>query len=134
MALEPLPDLLLEPLVRNALLEDLGRAGDITTDAVIPPDLKWRGVLAARQTGTIAGLDLARLAFHALDPSVVFEARIKDGASVKPQDTIATISGSARAIITGERVALNFLCHLSGIATATHNLVAAVKPHKARIC
>jgi nicotinate-nucleotide pyrophosphorylase (carboxylating) len=133
MTLTPLPDILLEPIVRNALAEDLGRAGDITTDAVIPADLIWQGALVARQPGVIAGLDLARLAFHTLDPSVIFEPHIKDGAAVKPKDKIATIKGKARAIITGERVALNFLSHLSGIATATHNLVEAVKPHKGRI-
>jgi nicotinate-nucleotide pyrophosphorylase (carboxylating) len=131
--LAPLPDILLESLVCNALAEDLGRAGDITTDAVIPADLKWRGALVTRQPGVIAGVDLARLAFHALDLSVVFEPRIKDGARAKPKDVIATVTGPARAIITGERVALNFLCRLSGIATATRALVDAVKPHKARI-
>src|SRR5262249_6911981 len=119
---------------RNALAEDLGRAGDITTEAVIPADLKWRGVFAARQPGVVAGLDLARLAFHVLDPSVVFEPRVKDGDAIKPKDILASGSGPGWAIITGERVALNFMSRLSGIATATNNLVQAVKPHKVRIC
>jgi len=134
MTLSPVPDLLLEPLVRGALAEDLGRAGDITTDAVIPAHHKWHGLLVARQAGVIAGLDLARLAFHLLDPSVVFEPKMNDGERVAPKDIVASMSGNARAIITGERVALNFLCRLSGIATATRQLVDAVKPHKARIC
>ena len=134
MALEALHDLLLEPLVRNALAEDLGRAGDITTNAVIPADQKWSGVLAAREAGIIAGLDLARLTFRMLDASVDFELHMRDGAQIKSGSKIATISGSARAIITGERVALNFLSHMSGIATATNKLVEAAKPHKAKIC
>ncbi|MGE3624542.1 MAG: carboxylating nicotinate-nucleotide diphosphorylase [Bdellovibrionales bacterium] len=134
MELDSLPDLMLEPLVRNALAEDLGRAGDITTNAVIPPDQPWAGALAARQPGVIAGLDLARLAFRLLDPEIAFMAHVKDGDAVKPHDKIATVKGKARAIITGERVALNFLCHLSGIATATRRLVEAARPHKACIC
>src|SRR5579871_3994633 len=119
MTLESLPDLFLEPLVRNALEEDLGRAGDITTNAVIPADQRWSGVLAAREAGIIAGLDLARLSFRMLDAAVDFEPHMRDGAKIKPGVKIATISGSARTIITGERVALNFLSHMSGIATAT---------------
>jgi nicotinate-nucleotide pyrophosphorylase (carboxylating) len=134
MTLIPLPDIMLEPLARAALLEDLGRAGDITTDAIIPPGQKWKGALVARQKGVIAGLDLARLAFRLIDPAMRFEVKKADGAKVKPKDVIATITGQARAIISAERVALNFLCHLSGIATATHNLAQVVKPYKARIC
>ncbi len=134
MPLNPLPDILLEPLVRNALLEDLGRAGDITTDAILPASQKWKGALVARQQGIVAGLDLVRIAFRLIDPSVRFQVKKTDGAKVKPNDVIATLSGSARAIITAERVALNFMCHLSGVATATHQLVQAVKPYRARIC
>lgn len=134
MTLSPLPDMLLEPFVRHALAEDLGRAGDITTDALIPSQKKWKGALVARQAGVVAGLDLARLAFQALDSSVRFSIQKPDGSAVKPKDVIATIDGTARSIITAERVALNFLSHLSGIATATNNLVQAAKPHKARIC
>lgn len=133
MPLIPLPDLMLEPLVRNALLEDLGRAGDITTNAVIPAHHKWRGALAARQPGLVAGIDLARLTFRLLDPTIVFEPEVPDGAAVKLGGVIARVHGPARAILSAERTALNFLCHLSGIATATHVLVEAVKPHKARI-
>ncbi len=131
--LTPLPDNLLEPFVRSALAEDMGEAGDITTKATIPADLTWKGALVARQPGVIAGIDLARLAFHAMDRDVKFDVRIKDGESVKPGDVIASMEGNARAIITGERVAVNYLSRLSGIATATRHLVDAVKPHKAKI-
>ncbi len=134
MPLTPLPEIMIELLVRNALAEDLGRAGDITTDAIIPVRQKWKGALVARQGGIVAGLDLARLAFRLIDSAIIFSAKKSDGDVLKPKDIIATIQGPARGIITAERVALNFLCHLSGIATATHNLVKAVKPHKARLC
>ena len=134
MTLSPLPALMIEPLVRDALLEDLGRAGDVTTDAIIPVDRQWKGALVARQAGVVAGLDLVRIAFRLVDPSIRLTVKKADGSKVKPKDVIATITGPARAIITAERVALNFLSHLSGIATATHHLVQAVKPHKARIC
>lgn len=134
MYLPPLSEILIEPLVRNALLEDLGRAGDVTTDAIIPRDKKWKGALVARQNGVVAGLDVARIAFKLIDPSILFKARKKDGDKVKPKDVLAEMSGSAAAIITAERVALNFLSHLSGIATATSQLVNAVKSDKARIC
>jgi nicotinate-nucleotide pyrophosphorylase (carboxylating) len=132
--LTPLPDLLLRPLIEAALREDLGRAGDITSDAIVPQNLRWEAVLAARQGGIVAGLDLARLAFHGLDPSIAFEVKIGDGQPVKPGDVLAKVMGPARALLSAERVALNYLCHLSGIATATGRLVEAVKGHKARIC
>jgi nicotinate-nucleotide pyrophosphorylase (carboxylating) len=134
MRLTPLPDILIEPLVRAALLEDLGRAGDITTDAIVPRAKQWKGVLAARQEGVLAGIDVARMAFRLIDPALRFEAKKSDGGKIKPGDILATVSGSAAAILTAERVALNFLCHLSGVATATKALVDAVKPHKSRIC
>lgn len=134
MPLEPLPSVMIEPLVRNALLEDLGRAGDITTDTLIPSDLVWKGAIVARQAGVVAGLDLVRMAFHLMDGKVNLDVKKGDGSFVHPKDTIATMTGSARAIITAERVALNFLCHMSGIASETRKLVEAAKPHKARIC
>ncbi|APH58960.1 carboxylating nicotinate-nucleotide diphosphorylase [Granulibacter bethesdensis] len=129
-----LPDLLLEPLVRAALLEDLGRAGDITTDAVIPATQTARVALQARQPGVIAGLDLARLAFHLVEPRIHFSIHVPDGGRVMPGDAIATIDGPARGLLTGERVALNFLGHLSGIATATAGIADAIAHTKARIC
>lgn len=134
MKLVPLPKIMIKSLVQNALLEDMGRAGDITTDAIISSTQNWKGALVARQAGVVAGIDLAQLAFSQLDPTIKFTVKKGDGSVVKPKDTIATIQGNARAIITGERVALNFLSHLSGIATATYRLVEELKPYKTKIC
>ncbi|MGJ4928001.1 carboxylating nicotinate-nucleotide diphosphorylase [Bradyrhizobium sp. HKCCYLS2038] len=133
MSLNPLSPLLYEPLVRTALLEDLGHAGDITTDAIVPRERRASLQLRARQHGVIAGLDVARCAFQMVSPEVRMETIRGDGSVVAPGDVIATISGPARALLTGERVALNFLCHLSGVATATAQLVVAVKGTRAQI-
>ena len=133
MTLAPLRRILIEPLVRAALLEDLGRAGDLTTDAIVPAGLVTRAALEAREQGVIAGLDLARLAFQLIDPDIALETLVSDGATVTPGQVIARASGSARGILTAERTALNFLGHLSGIATATASLVAAVSGTKAKI-
>lgn len=133
MNLSPLPAIMLEPLVRAALLEDLGRAGDVTTDAIVPKDLWATTVLSARQAGTVAGLDLAMLAFRLIDQNVEMTLHQADGSKVSPGETIASVRGPARAILTAERTALNFLCHLSGIATATASVVAAVRGHGAKI-
>jgi nicotinate-nucleotide pyrophosphorylase (carboxylating) len=133
MSLTPLPSLMIEPAVRAALLEDLGRAGDITTDSVIQAGTQARVALVARQPGVVAGLDFARLAWHLLDPSLAIDIALPDGARVAPGDSIASIAGSARAILTGERVALNFLSHLSGIASATAIIADAIAHTKARI-
>jgi nicotinate-nucleotide pyrophosphorylase (carboxylating) len=133
MSLVPLPTLLIEPIVRQALLEDLGRAGDITTDAIIPLDCVARTVMAARQDGVVAGLDLAALAFRLIDPAIRFKLIMAEGATVKPGVTIAAIEGPARGILSAERVVLNFISRLSGIASATAKLSAAVAHTKARI-
>ncbi|MFK0690649.1 carboxylating nicotinate-nucleotide diphosphorylase [Mesorhizobium sp. IMUNJ 23033] len=133
MSLPPLPAIMIEPLVRAALLEDLGRAGDLTSDAVIPKDSHATTVLSARQAGTVAGLDLAMLAFQLIDQNVDIEVHRADGSEVVPGEVIAVVSGSARAILMAERTALNFLCHLSGIATATASVVSAVRGHKAKV-
>lgn len=133
MSLNPLSPLLYEPLVRMALLEDLGRAGDITTDAIVPAEQRASLKLRARQHGVIAGLDVARCAFRVVSPDVRMEIVRPDGSPVAPGDAIATISGPARALLTGERVTLNFLCRLSGVASATASLVSAVKRTKAQI-
>ena len=125
--------LLVEDAVRAALLEDLGRAGDITTNATIPAARLARAVIAARQPGIVAGLDLAKAAFRLLDPALVFEARIADGAAVTPGAIPATIEGPARALLSAERVALNFLGRLSGIATLTSRYVATVAHTKTHI-
>jgi nicotinate-nucleotide pyrophosphorylase (carboxylating) len=132
--LVPLPRLMVEPIVRAALLEDLGRAGDLTTDAIVPVGLAMNAVIAARQEGVISGVDTAVIAFGLIDPSVTVTVERGDGARVAPGDVVIRLSGPARAIITAERVALNLLCRMSGVATATAGLVAAARPHgKARI-
>ncbi|MDY8108691.1 carboxylating nicotinate-nucleotide diphosphorylase [Fulvimarina sp. 2208YS6-2-32] len=125
------PRFLIEPIVRAALHEDLGRRGDVTSEAVIPADATMKGVIAARQSGTLAGLDAARLAFELIDPSIALESVMADGGRFAPGDTVLAISGPARSILTAERVALNLVCHLSGIATATADLVAAARAHGA---
>ncbi|WP_373876034.1 nicotinate-nucleotide diphosphorylase, partial [Methylobacterium soli] len=125
-ALAPLPRLLVEPIVRAALIEDLGRAGDITTDAIVPASARLGGVIAARQAGVIAGTDAARIAFALIDPAVAVEVVRGDGAPVAPGDVVIRLSGPARAILTAERVALNLLCRMSGIATAAASTREAV--------
>jgi nicotinate-nucleotide pyrophosphorylase (carboxylating) len=132
----PLPDLprpLVEEAVRAALLEDLGRAGDITTAATIPAEEVARGAIAARRAGVLAGLALAESAFRQLDPAVRFEAAANDGDHLKQGQTVARIGGPARAVLAAERVALNFLTHLSGVATATAAFASAIAHTKARI-
>ena len=129
-----LPALIVTDAVRAALREDLGRAGDITSAATIPVEARAEAVFAARDAGVLAGLALAEAAFREVDPAVRFEARMRDGERLAPGDVAARVSGPARAILSGERVALNFLCHLSGVATATARLVDAVAHTKARIC
>jgi len=129
----PLPAVIIEPLVRAALQEDLGRAGDITSGAIVPGDVAWRAVLAAREPGVVAGLDLAAMAFRLMDPSVNFEPRVADGARVSAGQPIAEVSGPARALLSAERVALNFLTHLSGVATATATIADAIGPFGAKV-
>jgi nicotinate-nucleotide pyrophosphorylase (carboxylating) len=129
----PLPLLMLEAPVRAALLEDLGRAGDITTDAIVPASAQATTRLVARQSGVLAGLDLARLAFQLVDPELVFSARLHDGSRLAAGDEIAVVSGSARAMLTAERTALNFLCHLSGVATATASIADSIAQYRARV-
>lgn len=133
MTLAPLPRLIVEPAVRAALSEDLGLAGDITSTAVIPAEHRSRVVMAARKAGVIAGLDAAELAFQLVDPAITMTRHIPDGAAVKPGDTIATIEGPSRGLLTAERTALNFLGHLSGIATVTAGIVAAIEGSKASV-
>jgi nicotinate-nucleotide pyrophosphorylase (carboxylating) len=122
-----------EPLVRTALLEDLGRAGDITANAIVRADQRAGLALRARQPGVVAGIEVARCAFQTVSPEIEVEIERPDGSVVAPGETIATISGEARALLTGERTALNFLCHLSGVATATASLVSAAKGTRAQI-
>jgi nicotinate-nucleotide pyrophosphorylase (carboxylating) len=133
MSLVPLPRLIVEPLVRAALLEDLGLAGDITSASVIPRDHRSTVVMAARQPGVIAGLDAAELAFTLVDPEIVMRRHLQDGDAVKPGDVIATIEGPSRGLLSAERTALNFLGHLSGIATVTAGIAAAIRSTKASV-
>jgi len=119
--------------VRHALEEDLGRAGDITSELTIPAETRSSAKLAARKPGTIAGLIAAQTAFRLVDPSIKFEVHTPDGSTVAAGTVLAHIEGPARALLTGERVALNFAGHLSGIATATRALVDAVAGTRARI-
>ncbi len=129
----PLPAVMIEPLVRAALLEDLGRAGDLTSDAIVPAQAQARATLAARQAGVVAGLDLAALAFRLVDPAIRLAVLRPDGARVGPGEAIAVIEGPARGVLTAERVALNFLGHLSGVASATAVVVDAVRPYPAQV-
>ena len=130
----PLPSIMIEPLVRAALLEDLGRAGDVTTDAVVPAEARTRTALMARQAGVVAGLDFALTAFRLIDPGIHATVERGDGMRIAPGDCIATIEGPARGILTAERTALNFLSHLSGIASATRGIVDAIAGTRAQVC
>jgi nicotinate-nucleotide pyrophosphorylase (carboxylating) len=128
-----LPKPLIEDAVRAALAEDLGRAGDITSAATIPPDAVAGATIIARKPGVVAGLDLARAAFTQMSAEIRFQAKISDGDAVTAGSTVAAISGPARAILSAERVALNFLGHLSGVASATRHFADAIAGTGARI-
>jgi len=127
------PFLLVEPIVRRALEEDLGRAGDITSDLVLPAGQRATAVLVARKEGTIAGLNAAEAAFHILDGALKVMLDVRDGSRAPAGTTLLTVQGSARSILAAERTALNFVGHLSGVASATRALVDAVHGTKARI-
>lgn len=129
----PLSPIILDPIVRLALAEDLGRAGDITTDATISHGTKMRAVIAARKAGVIAGLDAAAYALKLVDESVELNIRLPDGGKVMPGAIIAELSGSARSILTAERTMLNFMGRLSGVATLTRKYVDAVSHTEAKI-
>ena len=129
----PLPDLLIDPVVRAALAEDLGRAGDITALACIDADARLEATFGARKAGTIAGLACARLAILAMDPDAKFKARVEDGDQVKAGAVLAKVSANARAMLSAERTALNLLGRLSGVATLTRSYVDAVAGTNARI-
>jgi nicotinate-nucleotide pyrophosphorylase (carboxylating) len=128
-----LPALMVEDAVRAALLEDWGRAGDITAQATLAPDTRARAVIAARQPGVLAGLDLTATAFRFADPSISIETLLDDGARLTPGDIAMRIEGPARGVLSAERVALNFLGHLSGVASATARFADLVAHTKARI-
>jgi nicotinate-nucleotide pyrophosphorylase (carboxylating) len=128
-----LPRIVIEPLVRAALLEDLGRAGDLTSDATIGEDETARVALVSREAGTIAGTDCARLAWELVDPRIVVSDLMPDGSRVQPGTVIGIITGPARGLLSGERVALNFLGHLSGVATGTATIADAIAHTGAKV-
>ena len=128
-----LPQMLVDEAIAAALREDLGLAGDITTNATVPPQARAIGIIGARRAGVVAGMQLVETAFKALDPHAVIDTRICDGGAVAADGEIARVSGNARALLTAERVAMNFLGHLSGIATLTHRYVDAVSGTRAQI-
>jgi nicotinate-nucleotide pyrophosphorylase (carboxylating) len=128
-----LPDPLVGSAVAAALAEDLSLAGDITTDAIIPPEEAAAGDFVTRAPGVIAGLQLAEAAFHLLDPQARLETRIADGARAPANAVVARVTGKARALLTAERVALNFVGRMSGIATLTRQYVDAIAGCRARI-
>lgn len=128
-----LSPLVIQEAVKRALEEDLGRAGDITSSATLPEGIQAKAKLVARKAGTIAGLPCAARAFRTLAPNIRFDAKARDGDAVKANTVLAAIEGPAIAILSGERVALNFLGHLSGIATLTAAYVAKVAHTKAKV-
>jgi nicotinate-nucleotide pyrophosphorylase (carboxylating) len=132
-AIEPLPDLLVAPIVRAALVEDLGRAGDITAQACVPADARLTADFAVRRGGVVSGLACIRLALAELDPTASFAPLALDGHVVPAGTALARVSGNARAILTAERTALNLLGRMCGIATLTQDYVDAVAGTKARI-
>ena len=129
-----LPEALMEPLVRRVLDEDLGSGGDVTSRAVISPEATARAHVVARERGVLAGVQPASLTFKLVDPTVELRFEADEGASIEAGEVVATVEGPTRSILTTERTALNFLSHLSGVATATGTLVAAVAGTDARIC
>lgn len=128
-----LDEVLLKPLVEAALTEDLGRRGDVTSQATIPADMQAQLQIKARQAGVICGMDLARLSFALVDAQIEFIAQVVDGETVAAGTALAIVSGNARHLLTAERTALNFMTHLSGIATATRQIVDSVAEYPAQI-
>ncbi|WP_323717094.1 carboxylating nicotinate-nucleotide diphosphorylase [Paracoccus aminovorans] len=129
----PLPEMMVEPLVRAALVEDLGTCGDITTRTVIPPGTRYAARIVAREPGVASGMQLAAIAFRLVDPALAFRARVADGARFDRGAVLAEIEGEAASILSAERVALNFAGRLTGIATQTAEFVAETRGTKARI-
>jgi len=132
-SLLPVHPLQYEALLRRALEEDLGLAGDLTTNAIVPAGERLAGRIVSRRAGCIAGLEAAARVFALLDAGVRFDARVADGDLVGADTTLAELAGPARAILTGERVALNLLGHLSGVATVTRGIVDAIAGTRARV-
>ncbi|MEL6281469.1 MAG: carboxylating nicotinate-nucleotide diphosphorylase [Pseudomonadota bacterium] len=133
MNVSALPRLLVEPIVRRALEEDLGRSGDVTTEAVVPNDAVTTALMNAREPGVVAGLDCAAIAFELVDAALDVAVLVEDGARVSTGDGLLQAQGSAQAVLTAERVALNFVGRLSGVATLTRAYVDAVAHTQAKI-
>lgn len=129
-----LSPILIEQAVRSALIEDLGHAGDITTNSTIPENAKAKCVLATRETGILSGIGLAEAAFRVIDPNLKFTAKFKDGDAIKAKQVVAKIEGNARAILAAERVALNYLMRMSGIATYTSVFAKQIEGSNAKVC
>jgi nicotinate-nucleotide pyrophosphorylase (carboxylating) len=133
------PDAFLSPLaideaVDRALAEDLGRAGDVTSVATVPEGTRGRAVMAAREAGVIAGMPVAAAVFRRLDPTIEIAAHVRDGAKVAAKTALLTVAGDARALLAAERTALNFVGHLSGIASAAAEFVRRIAHTRARVC
>lgn len=128
-----LPDLLIEPVVRMALAEDLGRAGDVTAQACIPENARMSAVFAARQAGVMAGGAVVRIAVHVMDPSATVKIRVADGQAFEVGAVLVEVEAEARALLAAERTALNLLGRMCGIATLTQTYVQAVAGTHARI-
>jgi nicotinate-nucleotide pyrophosphorylase (carboxylating) len=131
--LPSLPNIVVEEAVRLALLEDLGRAGDVTSQATIAPHLTAAAAMNAREEGVIAGMVLAQTAFMLADPAIRFESLVADGERITAGLPLARVSGPARGVLSGERVALNFLMHLSGVATYTSKFAAEIAHTRAKV-
>ena len=129
-----LPKVLIQDEVKRALLEDLGRAGDLSTQATIDPEKIATALFVARDAGVVSGLPHALLAFETIDSELLFDQKISDGDQVSPGTIIASVSGLARSILSAERTALNFMCHLSGISTLTAQFLAQIAHTDARMC
>ena len=127
------PKFSIEKVIKNALYEDLGQQGDITSNSVIPPESKGNFFLVSRSEGVISGMYAAELTFEIMDKSLEFESIIFDGSKVKRGDTIAEIRGNTQSILSGERTALNFLSHLSGIASSTKEMVQLISETNVKI-
>jgi nicotinate-nucleotide pyrophosphorylase (carboxylating) len=120
----------LDEKLKSWLEEDVG-SGDITTNAIVGPEMKTTGIIHAKDTGVLAGNDVAKRVFELLEPGIAYEKKLEDGAPLEPGSIIAEVRGSARAVLTGERLALNLLQHMSGVATRTSRLAAIAKPYGA---
>jgi nicotinate-nucleotide pyrophosphorylase (carboxylating) len=131
--LVPLYPFVYDGIVRQALMEDLGMAGDLTTGAIASTNDTVTGLIVARAPGRVAGLDVAAHVFHCLDPSVSIDIRLPDGRDALSGDILAVVQGAARPILSAERTALNFLMRLSGVATATRDIAALIPPYHARV-